>query len=286
MWFFYCKKIIIVIYYYNMLNNYIEGRSGSKIEFINNNGVILFRKYSNSIKNNNRFLSQINKQKNSILLTPKIINICKEDLYYCDMEYINGINYYNYLNNCEVSNIFTVIDTLISYIETNINTSILINPPQEKIKNKIISVKNNISFSNDIILATYDYLNNNMPEELILSGSCHGDLTFSNMIFYNNFIYFFDFLDSFVESPIIDIVKLKQDSKFFYTPFINNNVNIKILQILKYLDNKINDVIRKNVYIYIWYKYFEIFNLFRILPYLSKNNEINYILNAIKCQLI
>ena len=58
----------------------------------------------------------------------------------------------------------------------------------------------------------FDYLNNNIPNLNIYKNVCHGDLTLSNLIFKNNEIYCIDFLDSFIDSPIIDLVKLKQDS--------------------------------------------------------------------------
>ncbi len=48
-------------------------------------------------------------------------------------------------------------------------------------------------------------------------GICHGDLTFSNMLFNGNNYYLIDFLDSFVESPLLDIVKLRQDSAYLWS---------------------------------------------------------------------
>ena len=37
-------------------------------------------------------------------------------------------------------------------------------------------------------------------------GICHGDLTFSNILFNGNNYYLIDFLDSFIEYPLMDIV--------------------------------------------------------------------------------
>ena len=50
-------------------------------------------------------------------------------------------------------------------------------------------------------------------------GFCHGDLTFSNIMFAldDNQVGLIDFLDSFIETPLIDLVKLRQDTHFHWT---------------------------------------------------------------------
>ena len=49
-------------------------------------------------------------------------------------------------------------------------------------------------------------------------GFCHGDLTFSNLLVNakSRRIALFDFLDSFVESPLQDLAKLRQDTAYFW----------------------------------------------------------------------
>ena len=49
-----------------------------------------------------------------------------------------------------------------------------------------------------------------LPIEIeIPMGKCHGDLTFSNILFNGNNYYLIDFLDSFIESPLLDLVKIE-----------------------------------------------------------------------------
>lgn len=48
-------------------------------------------------------------------------------------------------------------------------------------------------------------------------GVCHGDLTFSNILFNGNNYYLIDFLDSFIEAPLLDIVKIRQDSAHLWS---------------------------------------------------------------------
>jgi len=50
-------------------------------------------------------------------------------------------------------------------------------------------------------------------------GPCHGDLTMSNILIASDSsaIALIDFLDSFIESPLIDLAKLRQDTRFCWT---------------------------------------------------------------------
>lgn len=52
-----------------------------------------------------------------------------------------------------------------------------------------------------------------LPSQIIFPiGSCHGDLTLSNIIFSPvSGVILIDFLDTYLDSPIQDVVKLKQD---------------------------------------------------------------------------
>ena len=49
-------------------------------------------------------------------------------------------------------------------------------------------------------------LNNNQSN----TKSCHGDLTYENMIIKQNNLYFIDFLDGYVDSKLLDISKIFQ----------------------------------------------------------------------------
>jgi thiamine kinase-like enzyme len=100
-------------------------------------------------------------------------------------------------------------------------------------------------------------------------GPCHGDLTLSNILFKGKNLYMIDFLDSFIESPIQDIVKLRQDMcfnwslEFYAAEFDRTKVQI----ILRYLDNIIETIFAPFVWYHNHYVLFQAMNLMRILPY-------------------
>ena len=85
-----------------------------------------------------------------------------------------------------------------------------------------------------------------------------------------------DFLDSFLETPLMDLTKLRQDTKFgwsvFIDPAIASHQEMQLWQALAYLDRKIRTFI-ESVGMYTWYEFFERLNLVRIVPYLTKQTE-------------
>lgn len=61
-------------------------------------------------------------------------------------------------------------------------------------------------------LAVLESLFSKISDVLMPVGSCHGDLTLSNLILSpSNTLYLIDFLPTFLESPLQDAAKIKQD---------------------------------------------------------------------------
>ena len=123
---------------------------------------------------------------------------------------------------------------------------------------------------------------------IIPCGECHGDLTISNMLFANNQIYLIDFLDSYIESPMQDIVKIRQDTNYYLITLLYNykDDEYNLLQIKNNL-NYIDNIICLHFNNYFWYiKYYGIFqliNLIRIIPYLK--DEDCLLLNKINLEI-
>lgn len=98
-------------------------------------------------------------------------------------------------------------------------------------------------------------------------GTCHGDLTLGNMIFEKDTgrLQLIDFLDTYIESPLIDLAKLEQDLVFGWSSRYENpevRLRAKIfgahvfdtIKILDAQDEKLFNIIR-------------VLNTLRILPY-------------------
>jgi len=119
-------------------------------------------------------------------------------------------------------------------------------------------------------------------------GICHGDLTLSNVLIdtLHQRIVLVDFLDSFIESPLIDIVKLRQDTKHYWTCFLNQNEydQTRIKTMLDYMDKNLDDYFKEAFpYYNKFYTLFQYINLLRILPYSQDQKTTDYLKEQIKC---
>ncbi len=106
------------------------------------------------------------------------------------------------------------------------------------------------------------------------------------MLFCADGIYLVDFLDSFVESPLIDLVKFRQDTFFYWSLLIENQLpesrSAKVIQIFNYLDGQVYSNFANNKFVKEWYNYLQVFNLLRILPYVYQKEEIEFVQKSIQ----
>ena len=112
---------------------------------------------------------------------------------------------------------------------------------------------------------------------------CHGDLTLSNILFNGNNYYLIDFLDSFIETPLMDIVKLRQDTAYLWSPLMyTGTYDVTRLNIIC---NKIDRDLDKYFSQYEWYRryydMFQLLNFFRILQYAKEEKVVSYLKMAL-----
>jgi aminoglycoside phosphotransferase (APT) family kinase protein len=273
----------------------IEGRSGCKIEILQTENKFIVRKTSNRTEYNERLKKQCQKQADFISTkncsSPPILNseINAERLFFFEMPYITGDKYSEYLVKAEIESVNRFISSLIGYIDGNLKNAPENTIDPEIIKIKILEVKEAINkeLKDDPFLQKeFNYLISNIPKSKIPIGVCHGDLTLSNLIVSNETIFVIDFLDSFIESPVIDFIKLRQETKFKWSLHLEKDIPAyqknKIIQIMNYFDEQLVKHYTDNIHIKNWYSFLEKFNLIRILPYINDKTEEQFIINALK----
>ena len=169
------------------------GLSGCKLELIKG-GVL--RKYSSSINYNQRLIKQVDKQilfskfilKN--IDTPKVLAKSSNQLFSFDMEYIPGLSSYEYFSSVNICGVEFVIQTLFDYFDYFSNNMREFNI-SNKVIEKINSLQNKTKYS-DYLKYLRTYIDNN--QVIVPKTFCHGDLTFNNIIFHKNRLFFIDFL--------------------------------------------------------------------------------------------
>jgi len=105
-------------------------------------------------------------------------------------------------------------------------------------------------------------------------GPCHGDFTLSNMkITQENELYIFDFLDSYIESPLQDAAKLNQDMLYGWS-FRKEKASLKLKGQL-FCEFAYPDFIDSLVNLYPYeMKLLDIMTLLRIAPYINDSDKV------------
>lgn len=279
----------------------MEGRSGCKLDVVKEGSHVLIKKYSSSIEYNRRLIKQANKQQNfynnlpdnQMFLTARVIEIysSENELSWFSMPYLFSEKYSNYLEHASTVDLKKLLDNLIDYFNFNIKSSApqkidvsIIASKIEELKLKVTGNSN--APEKEYFLNVLEYLKTNIPDMPLPAGTCHGDFTFSNILFGDNKIYLLDFLDSFIESPLIDIVKIRQDTCFKWSVMLEKEMpshkKNKLLQDFNYLDREIALFCNNKLGLSTWYNYLQVFNLLRIIPYLKDTAEIFFIEKSLR----
>ena len=257
------------------------GLSGCKLELIGSN---ILRKHSSSPSYNKRLELQVKKQElfsNQVFRnveTPKVLR--KEDSYF-DMEYVTGRSFDEYFSMCSVSDIDFVFDSLCGYFDGLISHSQYYQPEvsKKRLLDKINSLETHTRHLTDLyhIRQMVSSITMKIPQTF-----CHGDLTFTNIIFNKNRLYLIDFLDCFIDSFLCDLIKLKQDLYYHWSLDVQRVKSLRIRQIYSFLWDKIEQ--RYSEYVdTIEFNVLDILNTLRIEPYLTNEDQRLIIKRMLKC---
>ena len=252
------------------LDNLKRGLSGCLIS-VDKDGSI--KKQSPTISYNERLRSQAVKQnlfssyffKN--IYTPNILREeYQNNLFTFNMEYISAESDLNFFSHASVDDVVMVSLVLHEYLGKLSKTSVEFDFTDEIYK-KLNSLKKSSSYQN-IIINIENHIN---QRGFILPRSiCHGDLTLANILFHKDRLCFIDFLDSYIDSYLCDLVKLRQDLFYFWNLKINSCNDLRHRIIYKELWSRIS-VDYKDYLNSIEFTILDTLNYLRIEPYL--NNE-------------
>jgi len=276
---------------------YFKGHSGCDVYIMKRGrGQYRVRKQTSDSQYADRLKRQVFKQKHfsirnnlNFVAVPKIIN--EQDNvagYSFDMDYCIGLDFIDYLQFSDIYAINQLVENLVAIIDQSIQCSRPSTIPpyviSEKCEKTVLkSIENPVCRSNSIhnVIARAAERVCEEKELSIPVGECHGDLTLSNMIFNKtkNKIYVIDFLDSFIETPLCDMVKLRQDTRYCWSYHLRegrfDRQKVKIT--LDHIDRRLHAHFSKYDFYTSYYRTFQLLNFLRILPYIKNVQTVNYI---------
>lgn len=280
----------------------VKGHSGCQINIIREQNELYIYKTTNDKTYLHRLIKQANKQKTATQIeyqhirVPQVYDIAHSSQQASiKMEYVYSKNFIEYFESAGFEQINYFIKALILFIEKELHSSPLQQISASIIQKKFIDVKQKIN-ANPLLTSDAEIIEivnrsttvfNQLNTIEMPVGVCHGDLTFSNILFNGNNYYLIDFLDSFIEAPLLDIVKIRQDSAHLWSQlmYTKSYDQIRLQIVCEKIDCEIDQYFQR----YKWYKHyyqmFQLMNMLRILQYAHEENVISYLKIQIKSLL-
>ena len=242
---------------------HLQGHSGCELKITPEGNI---RKVSSSVGYNGRLIIQAKKQDDfdgSLgISVPKVLSISTEsDLYSFDMEYIRADTFSKFLFHEDFTTVRMEFERILLFIKQSIKHEDYVDVTEEIYK-KTASLTINMDANIRSFLRKIESTKLIAPK-----GYCHGDLTFENILIAKD-MYFIDFLDSFIETPLIDMAKISQELNVYWSYRNASKINGSIVSKMCGLNNLFMCMVDElGLEFKKTYRYLEILNLMRILPY-------------------
>lgn len=280
------------------MNIEVKGHSGCQIDVVREGEALFVYKSSRDKSYNNRLILQGKKQLEASKLAlqhirvPEIFEIKESnDSALIKMEYVYSKNFIGYFEYAGFEQINYFIKALCLFLDFEIKKSSLQTVGAHVVKDKFDDVQrktlqNPVLKEDKEVIELINQASTHFEcvEDMQLPvGLCHGDLTFSNILFNGNNYYLIDFLDSFVESPLLDIVKIRQDSAFLWSQlmFSGDYDEIRLRIVADKIDQEINRYASGFYWYNQYYHIFQLMNFLRVLQYARDKKVITYLKNII-----
>jgi len=281
----------------------IQGHSGCDIAIVHEDNELFIHKSTHDAGYVPRLVNQANKQiaasriEYQNIRVPKIFDVAQSDTSaVIKMEYIYSRNFIEHFEQAGFEQIKYLIGAIKYFIDLEIANSTMQTVPSSILTDKMADVarkvEKNIHLKDDDeaqeLVRQSTIVMNGVGDMVMPVGMCHGDLTFSNILFNGNNYYLIDFLDSFIESPLLDIVKIRQDTAYLWSTLMYHKPfdKVRLSIISEKIDTAIDEYFTGK---YEWYrKYYmplQLMNFLRILQYGKEDKVIAYLKRVIAGQL-
>ena len=281
----------------------IKGHSGCQIDVVRDGRELFVYKSSRNPKYLDRLVLQAKKQQAAQdaglqhIRIPRIHAINRTgDAVVVKMDYVYSRNFIEYFDNAGFEQIDYLVGALTMFVDYEVSKSEMRTVPGKVVSDKFTDVKKK-TLSSELLTSDPEVVDliersekvfKEFPSMEIPVGTCHGDLTFSNILFNGNNYYLIDFLDSFIESPLLDIVKLRQDTAWLWSPlmYIHPYDAIRLQIAFGKIDSALDEYFTKHYPWYgAYYSQLQLMNFLRILQYANDTKVIDYLKQTINAQL-
>lgn len=154
------------------------------------------------------------------------------------MEYYHGKDIVEILSTAPITEINRIIDDIFLFIDWELEHSERVPFNSDIVSEKLNSIKN----LDDELKKAVNHLKEAVSTYVgtMPDGLCHGDFTFSNMLFDDKIILL-DFLDCYMETPLQDIGKILQEVNLQWTNLFGNHIdNMKVDILYSHLRKQVN----------------------------------------------
>jgi hypothetical protein len=267
----------------------LPGKSGCFVSVEEQNGRAVVIKRTNKDEYKARLAAQREKQQRFKSQLPEIVvpQVRGFDDSSFSMDCLSMLNAIDFIEIAQGPDLKARLKHLIDFLDAEFSASTEALVENNVLLRKLIAIRSSVG--PDICTRFYEEFFSILSLEMkgkhmVPMGECHGDLTLSNVMFsLTKFeIGLIDFLDVFLESPLLDLVKLRQDSRFFWSSYVCDQDHdvTKYKIIMKYLDGLLNErfgeYIRRPIF-----KWLEMLNYLRIAPYVSSEEEHRVLVTAL-----
>jgi len=277
----------------------IKGHSGCLVRVVSEDTRLWVDKCASSPEYAERLRLQIQKQKQAKsanqLSSIRIPEIGSEHHtadggYRARMEYLPFLDCLDFYSTASIDGVVALAGHLIAYLESNL-AECSIKPVEATLfLNKLESIEDQLVCSPHI--APYRRLieaaRRRLGEVHGLSlpvGPTHGDLTLSNVMVASDLssIGIFDFLDSYLESPLVDIAKVRQDTQFGWSSLMSEKPvdSVRLKQIMRHTDEIIVKHFRGCEWFCRGVDLIQAINLLRIAPYARTEAVHRFVIDAV-----
>jgi tRNA A-37 threonylcarbamoyl transferase component Bud32 len=281
----------------------IQGHSGCDISIVTEDNELHIHKSTHDAGYVPRLVNQANKQiaasktEYQHIRVPKIFEVEQTATdATIKMEYIYSKNFVEYFESAGFEQIKYLIGAIKYFIDLEINASTIQTVPSHILTDKMADVARKVAknalLKDDAEAQELVRLSSEVMDRVgdmdMPVGTCHGDLTFSNILFNGNNYYLIDFLDSFIESPLLDIVKIRQDTAYLWSTLMYHKPfdKVRLSIISEKIDTAIDEYFTGK---YDWYRRYymplQLMNFLRILQYGKDPAVVAYLKRVISGQL-